>query len=151
MHLITIAQASDAKYSKSEMTNLNPNVVSPKLITSGPDDPVVELIYFSCKKVKKGVQLSWRTASEINTSFFFIEKSTDSTIFKEIGFVKAAGKSLMVNDYTIEDPNYENKLTYYRLKYFGPNGNYSYSGVISLNSKTPAIKYDPNNQDHDED
>ena len=82
--------------------------------------PFIELIFFSCQKVDNEVHLEWRTASEINNEFFIPEKSSDSTNFIEIGYVKGAGKSLMVNDYSCQDPNYEKKVTYYRLKFFQP-------------------------------
>jgi hypothetical protein len=125
------------------------------LVFSLPDktptgNPKVELIFFSCTKVNDAVQLTWRTASEINNEFFIPEKSADSTNFSEIGYVKGAGKSLMVNDYSYQDPNYENKVIYYRLKFHAANGKYSYSGIIALNING-AVKCDPKLQDHPDD
>jgi hypothetical protein len=145
MFIISATHASSS-YQASQKDNPG----SPSL-TPGSNVPFVELIYFSVRKVNESVQLSWRTASETNNEFFIPEKSTDNKNFITVGTVKGADKSLIVNDYIYEDRNYENQITYYRLKFYGTEGECSYSGVITLNNNSSAVSKDPKLLDHPDD
>ncbi len=146
--LFTKLQASDEMTIRKVSCQITIPVAMTTQVSPVVDNPAVELIYFSCKKTDSKVVLNWRTASELNVNFYITEKSTDSTNFKEIGYVKGAGKSLRVNDYSYEDPNLDTKVTYYRLKYFSFDGHFGYSSIIALNKDTTDYKPDPKLHDH---
>ena len=76
--------------------------------------------------------LEWTTASEINTHYFDIERSTDSKYFESIGRVKAAGQSASPLTYAFEDDKSLQKTLYYRLKTVDLDGSFSLSATIAL-------------------
>ena len=83
------------------------------------------------------VILNWETASEINNSFFTIERSNDGEVFETIGKKPGAGNSssVITYEYTENAPlsNGEGSgVRYYRLKQTDFDGNYSYSEVIAV-------------------
>jgi hypothetical protein len=75
----------------------------------------VELVSFTANCEEEGVQLSWQTASEFNSSHFIVEKSTDGYAWDNIGEVSAAGTSNSLLNYGYFDRNAISGLTYYRL------------------------------------
>ncbi|MCO5286340.1 MAG: T9SS type A sorting domain-containing protein [Chitinophagaceae bacterium] len=81
--------------------------------------------------------LNWKTASEQNTSYFEVQKSSNgSTGFTSIGRVNAAGNSNTVRDYSLTD----NRLAaqnYYRLKIVDKDGRYEYSNTLLLRYSGP--------------
>lgn len=111
----------------------------------------VELLSFDAKPVGKRVDVSWATASELNTSRFEVEKSlANSGIFTKVGEMEAAGNSSVVRNYgPVVDNAVEYGNTYvYRLKTYDRDGSFSYSeertvtltginGVVELNQPSP--------------
>ncbi len=88
---------------------------------------------FTAAKNNSSVSLKWQTASEINSSYFSIERSTNGTAgFKEIGRTAAKGFSELVQDYSFEDIAPSAGGNYYRLKQVDLNGQYTYSKTIFL-------------------
>ncbi len=70
------------------------------------------------------VKLTWITRSESDNKGFTIERSIDAVTFTQIGFVKGAGNSNVVQVYTFNDLKPISGLAYYRLKplnYSGDN------------------------------
>ncbi|HEX5154646.1 MAG TPA: T9SS type A sorting domain-containing protein [Parafilimonas sp.] len=79
--------------------------------------------------------LNWSTAAEINNKGFFVERSKNGKDFTSIGFVKGAGNSNKVVDYTYTDASLKDvnvSKTYYRLNQVDIDGKSTYSKVISL-------------------
>ncbi|MEP6749229.1 MAG: T9SS type A sorting domain-containing protein [Bacteroidota bacterium] len=74
-----------------------------------------KLINFGALKQDNTVHLNWQTASETNTAYFVVEKSTDGINFQPIGKVLASGKSEL-NNYTFTDNNMTAVMSYYRLR-----------------------------------
>jgi len=73
----------------------------------------------------------WQTATELNTSYFNIQKSIDCSFFHEIGTLKAIG--LGANSYELTDRCPANGINYYRLQSVDKDGCGSYSKVVSIN------------------
>lgn len=99
----------------------------------------IKLISFVGKSNEKGNELSWQTSSEINSSHFEIERSTNSKIFEKIGEVKVYGGPSEKVNYEYLDENaslftYSSSL-YYRLKMIDLDGKFSYSKIISVENK----------------
>ncbi len=53
----------------------------------------IHLLNFSATPLNKTVNLQWQTATEINSNYFLIERSTDGTNFTTIGKQPAAGNT----------------------------------------------------------
>lgn len=92
----------------------------------------VTYLSFSGKIVPTGVELQWRTATEINNDYFAIEKSTTGENFISIGRVKGKGTSYAVNTYSFIDENPVTGKVYYRLRQTDFNGTFSYSNIIAM-------------------
>ncbi|WP_158022757.1 T9SS type A sorting domain-containing protein [Hymenobacter coccineus] len=76
--------------------------------------------------------LQWNTATERNTDYFAIERSTDSIAFTETGRMAAAGSSTRALAYQWPDPKRLTASTYYRLRQVDRNGAVHYSSVVAL-------------------
>jgi hypothetical protein len=104
-------------------------------VGQGGDLPV-ELLSFNSQINGASVNLSWATATELNSNAFEIQKRlVSSGNFSEwttVGFVKAAGSSSSPKYYTYEiKQNLPGKYNY-RLKMIDHNGTFDYSKVIEI-------------------
>ncbi|MBA2249012.1 MAG: cadherin-like domain-containing protein [Chitinophagaceae bacterium] len=80
----------------------------------------------------KQVVLNWRTSSEINSSHFDVQRSTDGINFESIGTVNAHGNSTVANTYQLLDRAPAQGINYYRLKSVDVDSRFIFSSVISL-------------------
>jgi hypothetical protein len=78
----------------------------------------------------KDISLNWNTTTELNTSHFIIQRSTDGSSFTDIGTVKAIGSG--ANSYTFADNKPNNGINYYRLQSVDKDGSFAYSKVVSV-------------------
>jgi len=78
------------------------------------------------------VKLDWTTATEVNNSFYTIERSTDGINFETVANIDGAGNSNAVLFYTYVDTKPVNGLSFYRLKQTDFNGEFDYSQVRSV-------------------
>jgi len=113
----------------------------------------IELMSFSGEAEERGNLLKWITASEFESEYFLLERSTDGDNFEEIAQIDAAGNSngLLVYDYM--DEGAPEGVSYYRLLERDSDGNIEQvSSVISIErerkglvlistSPVPAIEY----------
>ena len=76
------------------------------------------------------VTVNWQTATELNTSHFIIQHSTDGSSFTDIGTVIEIGSG--ANNYSFTDNNPARGTNYYRLKSVDKDGSSSFSKVVSL-------------------
>jgi hypothetical protein len=106
------------------------------LIVNGPLP--VELSSFTAKVLKSaGVQLNWRTETEVNNYGFEIQKSEDRNQeleWNKIGFVQGHGNSNSPKNYSFTDNNacYSNYA--YRLKQIDTDGQFEYSKIIEVDA-----------------
>src|SRR5580704_6146810 len=63
----------------------------------------INLLSFSGICNMRNVDLKWSTATEINNSYFTIQKSADGISWQSIGRVEGAGNSLMLHIYSFTD------------------------------------------------
>jgi hypothetical protein len=99
----------------------------------------VELLNFKAQNTEGGNLLTWQTASEVNTSHYDIEHSTDGKSFEKIGETKAQGKAATYT-YTDRHPlSIPSTRDYYRLKINDLDGSYKYSEIISLNIRSQKL------------
>ncbi|HVB04471.1 MAG TPA: alpha-amylase family glycosyl hydrolase [Chitinophagaceae bacterium] len=91
-----------------------------------------EVINFSATPLLGTVKLSWQTSSEVNTAYFTIERSPDSTTWTTIGKVAAAGNSSVELNYGYNDNSPLNGISWYRLKQVDQDGRSVYSLVRKI-------------------
>ncbi|QHL86705.1 DUF11 domain-containing protein [Nibribacter ruber] len=99
----------------------------------------VTLASFTGKVQNKGVQLAWATASEKNSAFFQVQRSTDGKNFNTIGQVKAAGNTSLLVNYQFLDTQAPAGTLYYRLHQVDADGTFEDSKVIAVQQKTASL------------
>jgi hypothetical protein len=92
----------------------------------------VKLARWDATAVNKWVKLEWTSSSEINTSNFIVERSSDGMRFEPIASIKAAGNSQGLIQYKAEDKNPLQGRSYYRLKMVDLDGKFEYSPVRTV-------------------
>jgi hypothetical protein len=90
----------------------------------------VNLLSFTGQLVNNQSQLQWKTANEMNTDYFEVDKSYDGIHFDSLTNVKAVGTSN--NSYTTVDAYLQTGANYYRLKMFNNDGSYTYSDIVLI-------------------
>ncbi len=104
----------------------------------------IKLVFFKIKNSGHIQNLTWQTSQEINTAFFYIQRSTDGVRFATIGRVEALGSSNSLNNYTYSDDisNLKCNVVYYRLQQVDLDGKSTYSNVVTtqiMNSRFSVI------------
>ncbi|MFN5317838.1 MAG: hypothetical protein ACK5CY_03245, partial [Bacteroidia bacterium] len=93
----------------------------------------IELLSFTAEPTVNVVNLEWITASEINNSYFTVERSTDGVHFEKVVEQAGAGNSNGMRRYDAVDNNPYVGVSYYRLKQTDFNGDFSYSDMVPVN------------------
>ena len=87
-------------------------------------------------------------ATEENSNYFELQRSTDGISFVKAGTVQAAGNSSTVKNYNYSDDisGISSQIFYYRLKMVDLSGNTKYSSIVKirLNSKGFYVEATPN-------
>lgn len=76
--------------------------------------------------------LNWRTATELNTKNFVIERSINGRDFEDIGTVNAAGNSRSNKDYSFTDTKPYIGENLYRLRMIDIDGSFKHSNMVSI-------------------
>lgn len=100
----------------------------------------VELLRFSGYFDNESNVLEWATATELNNSYFEIQRSTDGAEFVKIGKVDGAGTTNLQQEYLYVDNSPYSGKNYYQLKQvdFDNKASYSKTIVVDVNS-TPLL------------
>ena len=107
----------------------------------------LELIDFDAKVINDNtVELTWRTASETNNGFFTVMRSDDLVTWENVSIVNSHVNSPDLFLYHAVDTNPYNGISYYRLKFTGLEGEYSYSKIrnVKINGNPHYINIYPN-------
>lgn len=108
----------------------------------------VELVEWTGRCNGKNVELSWTTASELNSDYFTVEKSLDGEEWFELDVIQAAGHSQTLTNYVYVDERSEG-LAYYRLSQTDLDGQEQVFNVIAAgceaNSTTIVSAWDDGN------
>ena len=91
----------------------------------------VTIVYFSVRHFSNYNELHWTTASEINTTKFVVEYSTDNQHFLPVGELNASGNS-NGSVYQYRHNITANRKGFYRLAIADNNGSIKYSYIISV-------------------
>lgn len=84
--------------------------------------------------------INWSTGSELNFSYFTVEKSTNGNTFTEAGWVASRGIATG-SSYSFVDLS---GAKYYRVKIIDKDGSFKYSQIISVAAKAIQVSAFPN-------
>lgn len=95
---------------------------------------------FTGNKRQNSVQLNWNTLTEMNTSHFDIERSTDGILFTKLGQVSAAGDATDTRNYQFTDQLLPSARTiFYRLKMTDKDQTFRYSRIIAVTNDNSLL------------
>lgn len=104
----------------------------PVTVNTGCFPLPVSLINFDLQTLdKKTIRLYWSTATELNTDYFSVEKSTNAVSWRALSKVKATGYSTTIQNYSTIDFNPFYGITYYRLKQVDVDSKIYFSKILS--------------------
>jgi hypothetical protein len=100
--------------------------------------PVV-LTDFKVAEKGSSVALSWTTATEINSSHFVVERSTDGKDWVAIGTIQAAGSISVEQNYSFTDAAPADGTNYYRLRIVDIDNSYKLSLIKTASFKATDL------------
>jgi len=105
----------------------------------------VSMLNFTGAKTNGDVLLRWQTASEINSSYFNVQRSTDASRFITVGKVGAAGNATVINnyhytDYLAKTGGVLQTTLYYRLQEVDKDGKIITSKIVRINPENKDIQ-----------
>jgi len=111
---------------------------------TGTDNSIplpIKLSNFDGYELELDAVLIWKTASEINSKHFEIERKVEGDKFMSIGQVKAAGNSNTTQSYVFHDKEVfaNHNIAYYRLKMVDFDGTFEYSNIIRVGTEEEPI------------
>lgn len=92
----------------------------------------IDLLFFKGQLEQYGVELKWRTATELNNELVEIQHSLDGQNYRTIHEEYSSGNKLTITDYKFIDRHYQLGNNYYRLKQTDRDGTVRYEGGIIL-------------------
>jgi len=92
----------------------------------------VELTSFTAALKNGYVELTWETATELNNHIFEIERKSESSDYRLIGFVEGAGTTTEPQKYSYVDKYVDPGKHYYRLKQIDFDGSFQYSDEVEV-------------------
>lgn len=99
-------------------------------------------------KIKEGeIDVFWETASEINNSYFELQKSYEGINYETIQIISGHGTTNIHSNYEFIDFSVKSGTSYYRLKQVDFNGDFEYSEAIVIvlpNTQTINLYPNPN-------
>jgi hypothetical protein len=98
----------------------------------------VEMISFDGLKTENGNTLIWKTATENNSDYYWIEHSTTGEFTEKsiIGQEPAAGNSTTEQTYAFIDNDFEQTINYYRLTQVDRDGQFKIYGPIAIDNSS---------------
>ncbi|HRI21584.1 MAG TPA: T9SS type A sorting domain-containing protein, partial [Panacibacter sp.] len=110
-------------------------------------DAILPISYnkFTATQNKASITLNWQTATEVNNSYFAVERSSNAVNYTSVAQVSSVETNAAINDYAYTDKLPLAGNNYYRLKQVDKDGKYSYSKTISINYIKPgSVQLYPN-------
>ncbi len=141
----TVTSSPNVLYVEFQTSTFSHFVIHPKY--GGPLP--VELTHFDAKPSNNSVLVSWTTASEINSDYFELLRSTDAETWEYMATIDAVGNSTEDTQYTHLDNNPIAGDSYYQLVQYNLDGNSKTYGPRHVNFKSEAINGVYPNPAHD--
>ncbi len=131
----TVAHISAAQESHTDCGNL---ALKPFTL------PLTLIEFTSTRDINGRVELTWKTAQEVNVTHFEVERSTDGRKWLKLGQVQARGVDGSVQTYKFIDSNPADYVNYYRLKVLDEDRKAEYSPVrLVTMSLDPEVRIYP--------
>lgn len=133
-----VVTAIDRLYNESLVSNMANVTVGPLPLT---------LISFNVEKSGyKNALITWKTANEINTDHFGVERAINTNNFKSVALLNANDGSLSYNYNTVDYNLIESGTYFYRLKMVDKDGRFTFSTIkkIEVNNENIALSAYPN-------
>lgn len=102
----------------------------------------VTLSKWQAEKAGNSVMCTWQSEQEINSSHFIVERSSDGSVFTEMGIVQAKGNSNIVNTYSFPDRFPLKGINYYRLITVDKDNKKSISRVVAIRMESNGQSLD---------
>jgi hypothetical protein len=99
--------------------------------------PITLLDFDAKKHGEKQSIVTWRTSTEVNSSHFDVETSTNGYNWSKIGEVQAQGTSYNINDYQFVHTNPVIGVNYYRINMVDIDGSVEYSKIKPVLFENP--------------
>lgn len=93
----------------------------------------IELVDFYAVQDGNKNDVIWKVASEKNILGYIIEKSEDGILFQEFSRLYVDNNEKHYKTYSVEDPNPNSEITYYRLSTIDHNGKINHHKIIDIN------------------
>ncbi|MBB6462971.1 T9SS type A sorting domain-containing protein [Flammeovirga kamogawensis] len=100
----------------------------------------VELSAFNVTKTEEVVAINWTTASEVNSAYFDVQRSTDKKNWETIERVKAQGNSDVSITYQVNDNIGNLREVYYRLYQIDLDGVVEIFGPLQIKNNSSNLK-----------
>ncbi|MFM7023181.1 MAG: autotransporter-associated beta strand repeat-containing protein [Flavobacteriales bacterium] len=100
----------------------------------------VKLVSFTGKKGENFNELYWITATEINSDYFEVMRSSDGINYEPIAKVKAAGNSNNFVSYLFVDYEQTNGISYYQLKQYDYDGSHETFNTVAIDNNVMGFK-----------
>lgn len=115
---------------------------SPVWYSRGGPPPPYELVSFEAKLEQKVYPLlNWSIFNEVGLDRIEIERSFDNNLFDYRDNQPATGQPMELQTYTWRDPEPISGSTWYRLRIYEDNGNYSYSQARRLDLSLRGLSF----------
>ncbi|MGI4973884.1 MAG: T9SS type A sorting domain-containing protein [Janthinobacterium lividum] len=136
----TSAAATNLINSSSFFALASTNKVDNPLTGTPPVPLPVTLVQFSAARQGAAVRVAWATASEQNSAYFVVQRSSDGRAFADVQRVAAQGTTATHHDYASLDAAPLAGLSYYRLRQVDTDGQAHYSPVVAVRfDEGPAL------------
>ncbi|HRH37121.1 MAG TPA: T9SS type A sorting domain-containing protein, partial [Flavobacteriales bacterium] len=127
----------------SSVTTVVPLVFGGTAVVSCTPLPL-ELLTFDARATGSDVEVTWATATEVNSSHFVVERSADQVQWEAVGQLSAAGSSPLPLSYAFTDGEPIDDASYYRLRSVDQDGSSKLSPVVMVNVLADAFVCHPN-------
>ena len=115
-------------------TGVNSDMIGIDEFVYSLNAPVKLVDFYASVNEKNSVSLNWKTAEEINSSYFNVQRSIDGENFSDIYKVESIGNSSVSHSYSHIDNNLSSlktSMVYYRLKMVDIDGKFAFSKTIA--------------------
>ncbi len=134
----------DATDNYVEKTGIN---IFPDRLTLSSSNNVLPVLFtfFNLKCEGNKILITWKTAQELNSSHFDVERSTDGVLWTVMGTLPAAGNSstekiyLFTDNYPVFTDNYPVQNSFYRIAQYDINGDLKYTGILRSSCNTVDV------------
>jgi hypothetical protein len=141
LSLTSGADASDITYVQFRQREFSGNIYidGVRVADTWSQAPLpVELTSITASVIDNKIELSWKTATEINNYGFEIERKTSNgSEWNKIAFVKGYGFSDSEKKYNFIDNNFSSGSYNYRLKQINFDGTFEYTNIVNVIVEVP--------------